>query len=143
MTMRLLVAALPLADAATMTWTAGAVGYFDVANNWDGGEVPGSSDTMVLASGTVYLAGDATINNLKMSGGELVVGSSECPDGWSTTLTFDGCVRAYATPRTWLEAEEVCHDWEDNMYFYNGKRVMVVGDDSIRDASLGVSGNYD
>ena len=109
MTMRLLVAALPLADAATMTWTAGAVGYFDVANNWDGGEVPGSSDTMVLADGTVYLAGDATINNLKMSGGELVVGSSECPDGWSTTLTFDGCVRAYATPKTWLEAEEVCH----------------------------------
>ena len=32
---------------------------------------------------------------------------------------------------------------QDNMYFYNGKRVMVVGDDSIRDASLGVSGNYD
>ncbi|KAH8062726.1 hypothetical protein JL721_8630 [Aureococcus anophagefferens] len=90
-----------------MTWTAGAVGYFDVANNWDGGEVPGSSDTMVLADGTVYLAGDATINNLKMSGGELVVGSSECPDGWSTTLTFDGCVRAYATPKTWLEAEEL------------------------------------
>ena len=55
--------------------------------------------------------------------------------------TYAGMFGRRPNPR---EAQPVLqYDWEDNMYFYNGKRVMVVGDDSIRDASLGVSGNYD
>ena len=55
--------------------------------------------------------------------------------------TYDGMVGRRANPR---EAQPVLqYEWEENMPFYNGKRVMLEGDDAIRAASLGVSGNYD
>ena len=97
------VVVVVVVDGATYTWSGGS-GAFGDATQWDSGVVPGSGDTAVVASGTIYMDGDFAVNNLKMSGGEMVLGVSECPDGWSTTLTFDGCVKAYAEPKTWLAA---------------------------------------
>ena len=95
-------------DGAAVTWTAGNVGYWSDPAMWTGGAVPLETDTVIFADGTIYLGGDHVINNLKMSGGELVTGDSECPAGWSPTLDFDQCARAFAEPKTWLEAEEAC-----------------------------------
>ena len=121
--------------------------------NWTDGAISGNGDVNLMASSSVrsgFIERFARVINhaaMFLEDGAVVAETEGYMENRGTVemreprSTYAGMFGRRPNPR---EAQPVLqYDWEDNMYFYNGKRVMVVGDDSIRDASLGVSGNYD
>ncbi|KAH8062725.1 hypothetical protein JL721_8629 [Aureococcus anophagefferens] len=121
--------------------------------NWTDGAISGNGDVNLMASSSVrsgFIERFARVVNhaaMFLEDGAVVAETEGYMENRGTVemreprSTYAGMFGRRPNPR---EAQPVLqYDWEDNMYVYNGKRVMVVGDDSIRDASLGVSGNYD
>ena len=118
--MLVLLALLPLTDAATYTWSAGVDGWWEAAGHWTPAGVPGSGDTVVIggANTTVRVNGSHAVAALTVTdNATLVLGISECPLGWAPITqgataapgdVFDACARAVDARLTWRDAETAC-----------------------------------
>lgn len=62
-------------------------GQWNDAANWEGGQVPTSSDNVYFSpnSGKVLLANDVTVHKITIDGGSFIAHDSGCPADWSVS----------------------------------------------------------